>query len=398
MSASSHDAASSALGYLYQSQWPLLELLRNSLDRPDQSITLELFDDVAWEDQGTPTQLLQLKHHAAQGRVLGDMSSDIWRTVRVWMDGVDVTDPDGPTLCLVTTQSAGAGSAAAALRPEESGGRDATAARELLENAARGSRDKETRQIRERFLALSIPHRETFVGRIRVLDQAPMIDGLDAKVRREVGRALPRGHEDTFMGLLWSWWHARVVEMLQGKRRSVSGLDVDMKINVLRDSFAADALPTLVELDALETSTADSLMDRKFVHQLRLVGMPPVLILKAIGDYYRAYTQTAMWVESNLIGLGELERFEARLCDEWEREHAWMISDLPDDATEDDRRRAGLKLLRETLDRSAIRVRERYSEPFFCRGKHHELADDSRVGWHPEFRARLESLLIGVQM
>ncbi len=38
---SSHNAASSALGYLYQSQWPLLELLRRSDERPDCAITLE---------------------------------------------------------------------------------------------------------------------------------------------------------------------------------------------------------------------------------------------------------------------------------------------------------------------------------------------------------------------
>jgi hypothetical protein len=45
-----HDAASSALGYLYQSQWPLVELLLRGADRPDAATTVELYDDVAWED------------------------------------------------------------------------------------------------------------------------------------------------------------------------------------------------------------------------------------------------------------------------------------------------------------------------------------------------------------
>jgi hypothetical protein len=50
----------SALGYLYQSQWPLVDLLRRAFDEPDASVTLELHDDVAWEVDGTPTELLQV--------------------------------------------------------------------------------------------------------------------------------------------------------------------------------------------------------------------------------------------------------------------------------------------------------------------------------------------------
>lgn len=394
VSGPSHEAASSALGYLYQSQWPLLELLRGSFDRPDLAITVELFDDVAWEEQGTPTQLLQLKH-LRPGRGLGDMSADLWRTVRVWMDQVDVSDPDGPSLCLVTTQTAAPESAAAALRPVEAGTRDVSEALRLLETAARQSQDQTTRQTRERFLALLPGARRTFLERIRVLDGAPTIGDLDAQVRREVGRGLPRGHEDTFMSLLWAWWHAQVVEMLQGKRRSVSGLDVDAHINTLRDQFTPDTLPTLVGLDAFSPETEADYADRPFVHQMRWVGMPGKLIQKAIADYYRAYTQTAAWVDSNLVGVDELDLFEQKLRDEWEREYTWMLTELPANATEDDKRRAGLKLLREALDRTGIRVRERYDEPFFCRGKHHELADDGRIGWHPDFEQMLSALLVG---
>jgi hypothetical protein len=55
----SHSAAASALGYLYQSQWPLVELLRRGRDEPDSAVTLELYDDVAWDEEGTPSELLQ---------------------------------------------------------------------------------------------------------------------------------------------------------------------------------------------------------------------------------------------------------------------------------------------------------------------------------------------------
>lgn len=54
MSDSPHGAAASAVGYLYQVKWALLEVLRRAHDRPDHAISLEKLDDVAWEARGLP--------------------------------------------------------------------------------------------------------------------------------------------------------------------------------------------------------------------------------------------------------------------------------------------------------------------------------------------------------
>jgi hypothetical protein len=137
----SHTAAPAALGYIYQCRWPLLALLRDSGDRPDCQITLELYDDVAWDDNGTPTELLQVKHHINSARGLGDKDIDWWRTIQVWMDLHDPADGAGPKLAMVTTQLAPEGSAAAALRPSA---RDAGLALQRLETAARDSRAEVT--------------------------------------------------------------------------------------------------------------------------------------------------------------------------------------------------------------------------------------------------------------
>jgi hypothetical protein len=94
----SHTAAPAALGYIYQCQWPLLALLRDSADRPDCQITLELHDDVAWDHDGTPTALLQVKHHVNSVRGLGDKDVDWWRTIQAWMDAHDPADAAGPKL------------------------------------------------------------------------------------------------------------------------------------------------------------------------------------------------------------------------------------------------------------------------------------------------------------
>ncbi|MFE2729247.1 hypothetical protein [Kitasatospora sp. NPDC059327] len=86
MANAAHGAAPSALGYQHQTWWALLELLRTGDRRPDAVITLELHDDIAWEGNGSPTELLQLKHHQKQQRTLTDYSPDLWSTLKVWMD------------------------------------------------------------------------------------------------------------------------------------------------------------------------------------------------------------------------------------------------------------------------------------------------------------------------
>src|SRR5712691_1332784 len=113
-----HTAAASAAGYQYQPWWSLLEMLRTGPDRPDATLTLEMHDDVAWEDDGTPTELLQTKHHQVTSRSLSDRSDDVWRSLQVWLDTASPSDPAGPLLHLVSTDHALEGTAAYALRPD----------------------------------------------------------------------------------------------------------------------------------------------------------------------------------------------------------------------------------------------------------------------------------------
>jgi hypothetical protein len=387
---SPHSAAPSALGYLYQTQWPLLELLQRGLDRPDAAIMLELHDDVSWEE-GSPTELIQVKHHQNSTRVLGDKDSDWWRTIRAWMQAHEAGDPNGPLLTMVTTLTAGAGTAAAALRPES---RDPATALALLEAAAAESRESAFADTRERFLNLDDSERSTFVSRMFVLDARPTLRDLDGDVRRAIGRGLPRDHADSYMGQLWYWWHTLAIQMLTRARAGVSAVELDVFLDDLRDQYGKNNLPTLVPAEVVRPAEIEAQYgDSPFVHQLRWVDAPPKILQKAIVDYYRAYTQQARWLDDDLIGFHEIEQFERNLVDEWEREFEWASADtgIHEDAA---KVALGQELLRAALDQTTYRVRERYDEPFFSRGKHHELANTGRVGWHPDFRDRLQQLLL----
>jgi hypothetical protein len=109
-------AADSALGYLYQARLALLSSLQRLAQDQTFALYLETLDDVVFDSEAAPLELLQLKHHLKHAANLTDASPDLWRTFRVWMEGRSQGSiPPDAQLFLITTSDAGAGSAASKL-------------------------------------------------------------------------------------------------------------------------------------------------------------------------------------------------------------------------------------------------------------------------------------------
>jgi len=107
-------AGSSALGYLFQARFSLHLILQ----KMDCEVSIERLDDVTFEENGSPVELLQLKHHINTSANLTDGSPDLWKTIRVWSEAVKskkITLPN-VVLSLVTTSTAPDGSIASLLR------------------------------------------------------------------------------------------------------------------------------------------------------------------------------------------------------------------------------------------------------------------------------------------
>ena len=388
-----HGAAPSAIGYLYQTDWALLELLQAGRVRPDESITLELHDDVAWEKSGEPTEVLQLKHHQSRAAGLGDKSPDWWRTLQVWMDDPRMIDQAGPILAIVTTSVAAPDSAAGLLSGPN---RDVKRALSQLDAAAADASSKSTRVARDKWRALSAASRLGLVARIRVLDGSVRVTDVEAAVAQELKWGLPKGQEPTYLSLVWRWWHTVSLDMLARRRRAVSVIESEQELSRIRDMFASDNLPTLVQLSDVDEDDLVGIHDAyPFVEQLRWVRVPTKNLRKSIVDYYRAVTQETTWVDRSMIGLSEIQTFADNLKDEWERCFEDMTDELDGDLDERVREQAGLALFKKLRDSTTVAVRARYNDPFYARGKRHELANIGDIGWHPDFEDRLKKLVLG---
>lgn len=97
---------------------------------------------------------------------------------------------------------------------------------------------------------------------------------------------------------------------------------------------------------------------------------------------------------------GEVEEYEDRLADEWNRYKDVAFERVKNDSAEDALREAGVTLYNwaefETGKIESLRIRARVTEPYVLRGSFHILADttpEPRVYWHPRFLARLGKVL-----
>lgn len=408
MAMGDHSAAASAAGYLYQVRWALLNLLREAPSRPDQVVRLEMHDDVSWEGlDGTATELLQTKLHAKSTAGLGNKDTDIWKTLFNWLSRPDATDPNGPELVLVTSSTAQVGTAAYALRPDATT-RDVMVARAALTEAANDSTSVATEKGRAAFLKLSPAQRTSFLSRVRVVDASIPPGDLDAAVRQALTLGLPSGEkaQNRFVAELWRWWDGVTVDMLAGRRDGVAVSQLQAFLQELRDGYGPNSLWTTIRKEDVTEADVAQHSTGRFVEQMNLVEYPPANLRLAVIDYYRAITQETQWLDDGLIGLQVLRTFEDNLRDEWERAFNDMLDDLasevgagaydPASIAEGVKVAAGKKLLRALLDSTKVSVRTSYDDPFFARGKRHELAhrdSDVGIGWHPDFADRLAALV-----
>ena|ERR1039458_761860 len=99
----------------------------------------------------------------------------------------------------------------------------------------------------------------------------------------------------------------------------------------------------------------------------------------------------------SLLVSGEIEEYEDRLIDEWNRYKEVVFENLNDSSEEQACIDAGKELYRwAEFETDGFRIRERVTEPYVVRGGFHMLANARpapRVYWHPRFLKRLEELL-----
>lgn len=389
MTSDPFDASSSAVGYLYQCKYALVASLER-MDGTPLLVEVETLDDVAFPADNQPMELLQLKHH--QGESPPDLTSasrDLWSSLRVWIKRLlDGDLSEDARLYLITTAHCGYGSAPALLRNI---GRDVDQAVQLLLEYAERSDAVSTKPGREAFRKLRPSQRLRLLDRVWILDQEQSIDDLDQRLSTSLRFVRPTKIDYVREAML-EWWYRRCAEHLSGKTSGpISSSEIEMKIESIGDSLSADNLP----VDVAEPTDGElgNFAESMFARQLALLPVSSSRVLQAAKDYMQAFTQRSRWLGGELLTVGDLGEYEARLIDEWRRRFNVMSDELGHLAAEEEMQREAKRLYKWVELDAEFPIRPRCTAGFVTRGSFQMLSEQMRVGWHPNFENMLSTAI-----
>jgi len=395
---SDHQAVEQMLGYLYQVRYALYLLLES--DDEQARIGIEKFDDISFNYDDTSETMIQLKHHTKACGDLSNASTDMWRTIKVWSDliNIDSSRLENTKFVIITTAVAPENSAASYLVAKtQENGRNAKNAFEILKNVAESSQNLKHQGYYTFFKKLGDELGEKLVNSIYVIDGSSNIIDVKADIRKIIRYGSLPKYEDRICERLEGWWYDKAIEYLTSEQPLfINQKQIRSLIASIRDEYTEDNLP--IDAPILDKIEIENLQekDRVLYEQLRLICLSNQRINLAIRDYYRAFRQRANWIRDDLLYINELDRYEERLIDEWHRMFLITQEELEEyghGLDEKIKQKYGKNLFNKVQDKD-IRIRERCSEPFIMRGSYHSLANRLSVGWHMDFDRRLRELLV----
>ena len=388
------DATASLVGYLYQCRFALADSIRRLKFEGSFSVKLERLDDISFDTEGAPTEILQTKHHINKKGDLSDSSVDLWKTLRIWTGGIRTGKWASDTLqYLITTASAKNGSIASYLRSDDK--RDLFEARNRLDQVATTSSNEANKSAYDAYLSLSPDERLSLLNRVIVCDRCPSILAVESEMRRELRLTVRREQVPWFITRLEGWWFQRVIRHLTvDPSDAISSEELDVELHKLRQQFRDDNLP--IDSDIVETEIdEDMFSEHLFVEQLRLIDLTKRRILTAMRQYFRASEQRSRWLREGFLVYGELRNYDRLLFEEWENHFDAMAQDIGEEAAEEEMRKAARQLYNWAAADALFPIRPTVIEPFVTHGSLQILADNKKIGWHLEFLDRLKSAATG---
>ncbi len=381
-------AGEQGLGYVYQIRFALAHLMKQD---ETQALLIEADDDVELRDVDGKKTLISLKHKQV-GETVGTLSTDFWKSVRIWLDRYirDGNLACDHSYCMATTARVGP---ASLLRHFLDGAdaKPAGFAKQLIAEL-KGSKAALSAQIETTFGSLTSTQQDDFLARIVIADSSLRIKELDAAFVPLL-RSVAAKYRIDVRERMEGWWLREAIELIQGERQPITGAEVWAKFAQVNSEYYDERLPITFD-DAYPDEKIDALKDtRQFVEQLRAIGMSSDSLEMAILDFYRAFSQRAHWSRVNALVGGEIRKFELRLIEEWKRARGWAMVKAPQNEAEF--QAAGRQLYDWAENQSkGLQIRKDVTEDFVRRGSFHILADEKpmpRVHWHPQFLERLKA-------
>ncbi len=386
-----YNASASLMGYLYQCRVALLESIKRLPMGIEFIIKIEILDDVSFEKEGSPAELLQTKHHVNQVGNLTNAAPDIWKTIRIWCEGILSEDIKITSkLYLITNATADETTIAGMLK---STSRNINGALNIMNNISSTSSNATNEAAYKVFRSLSHQQKLQLLDSIIVVDSYSGIDNIEKDIKDELFHAVDKKYLDQLFVRLEGWWYGRIICMFTKTQfKPILSEELMAQIKDLRNQLRDDNLPIDDDVFDMKIEDCKDYEEAPFVSQLKLIGINNKRIVHAVRNYYRAFYQRSRWYKDKLLLIGELSKYEDRLFEEWEVRYLQMVDECGEVEAEDAKIKAAQQLYKWAEVESLPTIRN-VEQPFISRGSLHMLANELKIGWHPDFKKLLEKVL-----
>lgn len=390
-----YSAGAQALGYYYQVRYALLHILNG---KEELKIAIERTDDIETVGASNLREMLQLKHHTSKNASLTNSSIDLWKTLRAWSDNLnnEKFSLSDTSLLLVTNAKAASNSIASFLCPNNK--RDPKEAYNRIDQFLKTTKNQKIIDLAKVYSdTLTSKQKKQLVNSIFIIDLSHNIMEIPDAIKAMFITAHKKHHQAIYESIE-GWWFDRVVTHLANQSSNfISKLEVQAKLSDINEQLKMDGLPSRFK-DAMVPSEFDISDERRFVQQLRKIGVSDKRILHAIRDYYRAVQDRLFWMRTELIFDDDLNTYHQRLIEKWD-EYVAITQDtfertggrLLEDADDDECRNFG-EAIYNYICNLKIAIRQENPYEHITRGSYHILADEDppHVWWHPRFMGVLE--------
>ncbi len=380
-----------SLGYLHQVRYGLLLIV--SEQNQDAKLLIEKIDDISIETLNG-LDVYQTKLHIKSVANLTNSSTDLWKTIRVWSEGIKSgqLNPENCLFNLITTAKASVGTIPYNLKQDTIEKRDVEVILSSLVEVATTSTSETNKAAYAAFIDLSKEQQKKLINKISVLDSSIDLNEAKDGIKKHLFYSTTSDKVEALYQRLEGWFVGEVILQLQNLRAEITGKDVQDKILDLTDSFKSDNLPAdFTESIASDEEQLSPYRNRVFVNQLEIVGFKnnSKIISHAISDYHRAFSQKSMWLRDGLINPSDEINYDKKLIDDWDKKFA-----LLEDCEGKDNK------IKETEGKNfyeshyvnsypQIHIKDRFKEQYMVTGSCQILSDKKKIGWHPEFKNKI---------
>jgi hypothetical protein len=243
------------------------------------------------------------------------------------------------------------------------------------------------------FINLSESDRQQLINKISIRETNFNIKQIEKEVEIRLRNVVAPDVSQQVAIRLTQWWEYRIRQSLTKiLPRKIPKLELQQKIQSLLAEHSETNLPddySIQEPDSL-AGEMGGLMER----QILLVQGGSSRLNRAALARWRARNQRQRWMNSDIGLAAVLNLYDQRLQQSWEDRHGPMQDDCCEQPDEHK-----CKVGRSLLDWADMKAwqeipppRRDWCQVFYTCGMYHQLSDELKVGWHPDFLQLLANI------